>query len=140
MIYADTSVLVAYYCPEPRSEKAEAFLMAHTQPVISTLTEVEFFSALSKKVREKGIGRKDGDRVIARFLAHVNNHYYTCLDVETQHFRLARDWIGMFKVGLRSLDAIHLAVASLNGLTLVTSDEQLFKSAKSMDHDAIFLK
>ena len=42
MIYADTSVLVAYYCPEPLSEKAEALLTTHEQPVISALAEVEF--------------------------------------------------------------------------------------------------
>jgi len=29
MVYIDTSVLVAYYCPEPLSEKVERFLISY---------------------------------------------------------------------------------------------------------------
>jgi predicted nucleic acid-binding protein len=139
-VYIDTSVLVAYYCPEPLSEKAEAFLTAHIQPAISALTELELFSAISRKVRGKGMDRKDAGRVTARFVAHLDNHYYTFLSVEAHHFRLARDWIGMFKLNLRSLDALHLAVASSEGLTIVTTDQRLFKSAKAMDQKVILLQ
>jgi predicted nucleic acid-binding protein len=46
----------------------------------------------------------------------------------------------MFKMGLRTLDAIHLAVASSEGLTLLTSDQGLFKSAKALAQDAILLE
>lgn len=140
MIYADTSVLVSYYCPEALSEKAEAFLMTHGQPTISALTEVEFFSALSRKVQGKDLSRKDAGRVAAKFLSHLDNKYYTCLPVEGQHFHLARDWIGMFKMGLKSLDALHLAIASSEGLTLITSDQRLFKSAKALGQDVILLE
>ena len=139
-VYIDTSVLAAYYCPEPLSEKAETFLTAHIQPAISSLTELELFSAISRKVREKGMDHKDAGRVTARFVAHVDNHYYTYLSIEAHHFRLARDWIGMFKLNLRSLDALHLAVSSSEGLTLVAADKGLFKSAKTLDLDSIYLE
>jgi predicted nucleic acid-binding protein len=36
MVYVDTSVLVAYYCPEPLSGKAETFLISQDKPVINT--------------------------------------------------------------------------------------------------------
>ena len=55
MVYIDTSVLVAYYCPEGLSEKAEELLMSYLRPAISSLTEVELFSAVSGKVRKKEI-------------------------------------------------------------------------------------
>jgi predicted nucleic acid-binding protein len=139
-IYIDTSVLVAYYCPEPLSEKVEAFLTAHIRPVISSLTDLELFSAISRKVLEKGMHRKDAGRVVARFVAHLNNHYYTYLSVEAHHFRLARDWIGMFKINLRSLDALHLALASSQGLAIVTTDQKLSKSAKTLSLNAILLE
>lgn len=139
-IYIDTSVLVAYYCPEPLSEKVEVFLTAHIRPVISSLTDLELFSALSRKVREKGMDRKDAGRVAAKFVAHLNNHYYTYLSVEAHHFRLARDWIGMFKINLRSLDALHLALASSEGLAIVTTDQKLSKSAKTLSLNAILLE
>jgi predicted nucleic acid-binding protein len=139
MVYIDTSVLVAYYCPEPLSEKAEAFLTAQMHPAISVLTELELFSAVSRKVREKGMDHKDAGRVIARFVGHLDNHYYTYLSVEAHHFRLARDWIGMFKLNLRSLDALHLAVASSEGLAIVTTDQTLSKSAKVLGLDTVQL-
>ena len=140
MVYIDTSVLVAYYSPEPLSEKAEEFLMSYQRPAISSLTEVEFFSAVSRKVRRKEINLKDAGRVTARFLAHMDSDHYTYIPIEGNHYRLARDWIGMFKMELRTLDAIHLAVASSEGLTLLTSDQGLFKSAKALAQDAILLK
>ena len=67
---------MAYYCPEPLSEKAKKFLMSHSRPGMSGLSEVELFSAVSRKVREGGMSRKDGKRVIARFVAHVNGNLY----------------------------------------------------------------
>jgi predicted nucleic acid-binding protein len=140
MVYIDTSVLVAYYCPERLSEKAEEFLMGFVRPAISSLTEVELFSAVSGKVRKKEISLKDAGRVVARFLAHRDTDHYTYIPVEEHHYRLARDWIGMFKMGLRSLDAIHLAAASSEGLTLLTSDQGLFKSARALAQDAILLE
>ncbi len=140
MAYVDTSVLVAYYCPEPLSEKAEAFLTAHVQPVISALTEIELFSAVSKKVRTKEMKRKDAGRVVARFLGDIENAYYTYLPVEAIHYRLARDWIGMFNIPLRTLDALHLAIASSESLEIATADPGLFKSAKALSLDAIFLQ
>lgn len=140
MIYIDTSVLVAYYCPETFSEKAEKLLISYLKPAISSLTEVEFFSAISGKVRRKEINLKDADRVTARFLAQIDSDNYTYIPVNAHHYRLARDWIGMFKVELKTLDALHLAVASSEGLTLLTSDQGLFKSAKALAQDTILLE
>jgi len=140
MVYIDTSVLVAYYCPERLSEKAEELLMGFVRPAISSLTEVEFFSAVSGKVRRKEINLEDAGRVVARFLAHRDADHYTYIPVERHHYRLARDWIGMFKMELRTLDAIHLAVASSEGLTLLTSDQGLFNSARALAQDANLLE
>ena len=140
MVYVDTSVLVAYYCPEPLSEKVEAFLTTHVQPIISALTEIELFSAVSKKVRTKEMKRKDAGRVVARFLADMENGYYTYLPVEASYYRLARDWIGMFSLSLRTLDALHLAISSSEGLDIVTTDPGLFKSAKALSMKAILLE
>jgi len=140
MVYVDTSALVAYYCPEPLSEKVEDFLTTHAQPTISGLTEVELFSAVSKKVRTKELKRKDAGRVIARFLADMENGYYTYLPVEAHHYRLARDWVGMFSLPLRTLDALHLAISSSEGLDIVTTDPGLFKSAKALSLNAIIFE
>jgi len=140
MFYVDTSLLVAYYCPEALSEKAEIFLTAHSPLSISTLTELEIFSAVSRKVREKGLHRATASRILAKFLSHLDGRFYTCFSVETQHVRLARDWIGQFNTSLKSLDAIHLAVASLEGVTLVTGDRDLAESAKILATDVMLIE
>jgi predicted nucleic acid-binding protein len=139
-VYIDTSVLVSYYCPEPLSEKVEAFFTSHMQPAISGLTEIEMFSAISRKVREKSMDHKDAGRVAAKFISHLDNHYFAYLPVEAHHFRLARDWIGMFKLSLRTLDALHLAIASSEGLSVVTTDQSLVKSAKGLGLNSILLE
>jgi predicted nucleic acid-binding protein len=140
MFYVDTSLLVAYYCPEALSEKAEIFLTSQFPLSISTLTELEVFSAVSRKVREKGLNRTAARRILAKFLSHMEGRFYTCFSVETQHVRLARDWIGQFNTRLKSLDALHLAVASLEGLTLVTADQDLAESAKILSMDVLPIK
>ena len=57
MSYIDTSVLVAYYCPEPISTKAEKAILKADLPTVSHLAEIEFASAIARKVREKLLSR-----------------------------------------------------------------------------------
>ncbi|MBA4391683.1 MAG: VapC toxin family PIN domain ribonuclease [Syntrophus sp. (in: bacteria)] len=140
MYYIDTSVIAAYYCPEPLSEKVESFLAAHKRPTISTLTEIELFSAVSRKIREGNLNHTDGNRIVGKFLAHINGNYYVNIPVGIGHYRLARDWIGLFNTPLKSLDALHLAIASSEELTLVTADQGLLKSAELLGLDAILLE
>lgn len=137
--YVDTSVVVAYYCPEPLSDKAEKFLTTHLQPAISALTELELFSAVSRKVRERGISERDAKRILATFVSHTDNKFYSYIPFLQHHYRLARDWISLFKWGLKSLDALHLAIASSEGLTIVSADRNLIRSAEAMGMTAISL-
>ena len=84
--------------------------------------------------------RHDAGRVAAKFISHLDGHCFTCLPVEAHHFRLARDWIGMFKLSLSTLDALHLAIASSEGLSVVTADKTLLKSAKRLGLSGILLE
>lgn len=132
MIYVETSVLAAYYCPEPLSEKAERLIRAQSRPAISDLTDVELFSALSRKARVRALTRDEAERIAAQFVAHLEASLYTRLPLERRHYQLARDWIGKFITPLRTLDGLHLAVAATEGLELVTGDEALARSAESL--------
>ena len=71
MYYIDTSVLVAYYCPEALSEQVQDFLSEQVKPAISTLTEVELFSAIARKVRMGDLGQPDGNRIVSKFLSPI---------------------------------------------------------------------
>jgi uncharacterized protein len=139
MYYIDTSVLVAYYCPEPFADKAENFLAKIDRPNISALTEVELFSALSRKLRNKEIEPKTARQIAAKFLSHLEGKYFNCLPVTANHYSLADNWISQFTLPLKSLDALHLAIASCEELNIVTLDHQLYQNARKLDVEAILL-
>ena len=90
-------------------------------------------------MREEGVDPADAGKVGARFLSHLENEFFTRLPVEAGHYRLARDWLGLFNTGLRSLDALHLAVASTGGLTVATADLGLSKSAQALGLEVLLL-
>lgn len=90
MIYVDTSALVPYYCPEPLSEKVQRVLSGHDAPAISDLVEVEFFSALAKKVRVRQMRRQEARDIQAVFLGHLAEGLYIRLPLERRHFAVAR--------------------------------------------------
>ncbi len=129
MSYIDTSVLAAYYSPESASSKAQQAISKNI-PVISSLTEVELYSAISRKVQSKELAAQDGHRILALFQSHLEMPVYKKLPVERRHYQLARDWIGQMRVPLRTLDALHLALCSLENLSLVTADKGFAKAAK----------
>ncbi|HET8655866.1 MAG TPA: type II toxin-antitoxin system VapC family toxin [Longimicrobiaceae bacterium] len=138
-LYIDTSVLAAYYCPEPLSGSAEELLRATMEPAISSLTEVELCSAVARKVRMGEMEESDGRTVIGAFRAHVEAGYYRRILLRAKHYEDARDRITTFAVPLRSLDALHLAVALGERLTLVTADTGLAAAVRSFGGEAQLL-
>ena len=128
IIYVDTSVLAAYYCPEPLSDQAQRALAKAEERAISPLVELEFVSAIARKVRTHGLSRKDAKRILAAFHSHRAQGIYTRLGIDAAHFSKARDWIATLGINLQTLDALHLAVAFLKGCTLMTVDAALAKA------------
>ena len=137
MSYIDTSVIVAYYCPEAISSEVQNLLRSQTeQPALSFLTEVEFTSAISRKVRMNELGPVDANRILTKFTSHTEAGLYRIIPLEKAHYQLAKGWISLLTTPLRTLDALHLAIASSEELQVVTSDESLFKAAGMLDLDA----
>src|SRR5437588_297114 len=114
MSYIDTSVLAAYYCPEPLSATVDKLLTNLNGPALSQLSEVELVSALSQKVRTGQLDTAAAHQIRTQFQAHLASGYYELLPVNTREYHLARDWISQFSTSLRTLDALHLAVAFSN--------------------------
>jgi predicted nucleic acid-binding protein len=139
MYYVDTSVLVAYYCPEPISETAENLILSSKRPCISSLTEVELASALSRKVREKNLSPDDGNKIFNQFQTHLVHSFYRLTAVEDRHYQTAKTWIVQFSTPLKTLDALHLAVAAEGDFTLLTADKHLGISAKYFGIDVVNL-
>ncbi len=130
MTYLDTSVLAAYYCPEPLSDHAEAAIIASATPLLTQLVEVELQSAVARKIREKNLSRADGVEILTRFRLHMDSGCYLRLPLESSHYDIAGSWIGRFDVPLRTLDALHLAVCFDADALLLTADAGLAKAAR----------
>jgi uncharacterized protein len=129
-VYVDTSVLGAYYCPEPSSAAAERALLKLTAPVISVLSEVEFSSLISRKRRLKELSERHAKEILALFESHVAEGFYSRMFLTTAHFLKARQLVGSADGLLCSLDALHLAAAITESLTIMTADRNLAKAAK----------
>jgi uncharacterized protein len=129
MAYIDTSLLVAYYCPEPLSRQVQQVLADVEQPVISPLVELELYSAVAAKVRTRHLDLPTARRILALFQKHLADGCYGMVTVEMAEYRLARDWIGGLSSSVRVADALHLAAAAINNLTLLTADKTLAKWA-----------
>lgn len=130
MHYIDTSILTGCYCAEERSDRAQRALLSVPEPAISPLVEVEFHCSVARKVRAGAIARSDAARIFSEFQRHLAAPRFRVVQVEMSDYTLARNWIAQMATPLRVLDAIHLAVASSNGLSLLTADEVLAASAR----------
>ncbi len=132
MIYVDTSVLVPYYLPEPLSDRVQRFLRETPDIAVSDLGEVEFFSALARKVRERELSREDARRIAAVFTGHLEGGAYARLELDRAIYHTAQGRIGGFEIPLRTLDALHLAAAATSALPIATADAALARSARSL--------
>jgi len=92
-VYVDTTVLGAYYCPEPLSGAAEDALRKAKGPVISTLSGVEFCSLISRKRRLKELTERQAVEILNLFDSHVAAGYYRSVSLSVQHFTKARQLI-----------------------------------------------
>jgi uncharacterized protein len=138
--YVDTSVLGAYYCPEPLSAAAERALRKVRPPVISPLSEVEFASLISRKGRTGELDAGRARQVLDLFESHVAEGYYRRMELTTEHFRRARQLINSHGSTLLTLDAIHLACAITASLLLLTADKDLARAAKHHGNSVTLIK
>ena len=139
-VYVDTSVLGAYYCPEPLSNAVEAALLRLREPCISPLTEVEFASLIARKRRLRELSEREAGEVLRLFGRHVADGYYRRLPLGAEHFLRARDLIASMTGALTTLDALHLSVALAAGTPLLTADRDFARAAGRHDVTARLVK
>jgi predicted nucleic acid-binding protein len=118
--YLDSSALVKLAIKEPESEALRGYLRRQRPLVSSALARTEVLRALLLE-GDEGVAR--GRAVLGRVeLVRVNDRVLNAAGV-------------LLPVGLRSLDAIHLATAGQLGEDLgqvVTYDERMLDAAESL--------
>ena len=63
-------------------------------------------------------------------IVNLKESLYRLISVENRHYQTAKNWILQFGVPLKTLDALHLAIAAEGDFTLLAADRQLVISAK----------
>jgi predicted nucleic acid-binding protein len=137
--YLDTSALLAYYLPEPRSAKFDALISTTTSPAVSSLVECEMVAVLGQKVRGGRYNRSDALRALNKFRDDIGRGAYRYIIVDSQLIRAATELLGGFTMALRTLDAIHVAVVVQYGCDLITGDERMAKTARQLGIVTMFV-
>ena len=112
MIYVDTSALVKRYLQEPGSDAFDTFFLAQAPLYISRLTVIELRCALARRRRAKQVSRDLETRVQEAFRLDMQDGALIVASFNDDHLTLAyhlMDEVGA--IPLRTLDALHLAVA-----------------------------
>jgi predicted nucleic acid-binding protein len=132
-VYLDSSVVVAYYVPEPGSGRVQALYRAADRSVISELVDVEVVAALSLRCRIGDLERAQARRIVTLFDEHLEAGLYGRFNLQPDHYRWARDAIARFDLPLKAPDALHLAAAHSGNSRLVTADRQLARNAEALN-------
>jgi len=130
-IFLDTSSLFKLYHNEPGTEETEQIFSENTVRAvfISSISKVEFSSAVWKKVRTGDINKEQAKLLITAFETDADK--YTCIEVTDSILENASKLIAKYgKKGLRTLDGIQLATAVFikNKCDLHISSDDLLKA------------
>lgn len=140
MIYLDTSVLVAYYVPEPLSELAQQCLMEAPAVIVSELAQTEMVSAPTLRLRLGDLSVAAVQQVTTLFANHLAQGLYVPHHLSSAVYRQAQAYITRYDLPLKTPDALHLAAAALAQARLVTADRQLARNAQALSIDVELLE
>ena len=126
MVYLDTSAAVPLFVAEPSSEGIDRWLEACDVPIVSSDWIItEFASALSIKERSGTLTAKDAKAAWRSFETFCEAGLRLA-PVSRRDFKEAAKMARQPGHGLRSSDALHLAVAIESGCDVfLTNDNQL---------------
>ena len=133
MVYLDTSAAVPLFVPEPSSDLIDRWLGACDVPIVSSDWIItEFASALSIKERSGTLSAKDAKAAWRSFETFCQAGLRLA-PVSRRAFDEAAKMARQPEYGLRSSDALHLAVACEIGVkTIATLDTVMASNAKRL--------
>ncbi len=133
MIYVDTSLLLPIYVLEAGSEQANRILESAPPIFISDLTVAEFHVGLARKVKLGELSVSQSDAARASFESHLEEGLMQRVALLSSHSEAAGRLASRSTVILRTLDALHLAVAvGLGASSLATFDGRLAEAARGL--------
>jgi predicted nucleic acid-binding protein len=141
MVYVDTSVLVALFLNEPRSQAATDWY-AHEKSELAAAAWCvpEFASALGLKQRTGAINLQQAQGAWVRFERMVAADL-KLLPVDPANFYRAAELVLDAASALRAGDALHLACAEAAGAKhMATLDDTLGRNAQRLEMKLVVLR
>ncbi len=139
LVYLDTSALAKWYLNEAGSDAFVAWIKQQDDVHISTLTATEMRCLLARRKRMGEISAELEQQIFATFIDDIERGFLSSHPLSDQHAQAA---IGLMEQlpqhALRTLDALHLAIArSIGAQSIATSDHVMLSAAASLEMDVI---
>ncbi len=140
-IYLDTSAVLPYYRNESTSHHIQKILTVVEPPaLISSLTKVEFASAIARWVRMGELTEAEASLIESTFNSDINAGLFRSQSISPKHFNQAKKWISSRNNALRTLDALHLAASWSSDAEMITCDKILHQSAELLGISSRFIE
>lgn len=134
MVYLDTSALIKRYIPERHSDRFEDYFATRAATLISRLTFIELRSTLARKRREHRLNVAQEQAALQEVRTDIQDGVIVVHSMSDADFVNAYHLMDeMPDIPLRSLDALHLAVARDRGATeLATADDVMRRAGTQL--------
>ena len=130
LTYLDASVLAALFVSEAASTEARRML-GLVEPLTSRLSMAEVSSAIARRARMGEIAIDDAS---ARFQAFDEwiHEKMVLIELLPDDFAVATQYVRRMTLGLRTPDALHIAMAKRVGAGLLTFDARMAQAARAL--------
>lgn len=137
--YIDTSALAKWYISEPGSEAFEAFIREFPRAVISRLNVVELHCLLARRGRAGEITEQIAEQAFRLFESDIAQGHLEVWPLEDRHALSAIALLGRLRAHpLRTLDALHLAVAqTIRSRIVATADRIMARAAAELGFEVV---
>lgn len=130
IVYLDTSALAKWYLVEANSDQVTDYIVGLDSAIISTLTKTEMRCLLARRKRMQAMSPELEAQIYATFLEDIAQRHLALCQVEDKHLDSAAHLIDMLPgYNLRTLDALHLAIAQHHGIERIATADNLFAKA-----------
>ncbi len=133
-LYLDTSALAKAYTTEIGSADVDDYLGRGTTIFLSDLNRVELRSMLARRFRMGELNAVQEQAIWSQFQLDVADEYFEPVPMPASAWTIAAGLIDrVAPVALRTLDALHVALASsLPDVTFVTADRAQRSAAQQL--------
>jgi len=140
-LYVDSSALAKLYVPEGDSDEVDAYLRGKVGLMISELAITEVLSATARRKREGELSADAANRIRIALLSDADSGAFIRLHLDPAvHREAERLLLITTAISLRTLDALHLALAFSGAAThVLTFDRRMREAAQQSGLNVINL-